>query len=353
MKKNTSIKEYKKIVDLSEVRFIFQPNRITDARYDYSLIQERLLNAVLLNLQYPIKLSSKGEQYSQLSLFSNNLPYIQLIIPLNEIATPSQYKFVRESIQQLVGIVVAIPFKKENSGRNWVRFDNLMKAEIPDKKTRSAKIIIEIDKRVASKLIEIETNEKNIPINYTRFGYEIAQKSKCRYTSKIYKLLCSYKKKGKHEIPIDEFRKWLCIEDKYPEYRDIKRHILLPVQEELFETADCWFDCNEKNFIRRNKYTVTHLNFRIITPIDIEKLKKHRDNIKYLLKYHFQLTDTQINELADTINNKEYSQIANEILDLRHYINNNKEKIENINSYVFTALKNNLVNNYSQLPNSS
>lgn len=48
-------------------------------------------------------------------------------------------------------------------------------------------MVVEIEKEVAKRLMEIEKNERGIPINYTRLAYEIIMHSK--YTPRIYEMI--------------------------------------------------------------------------------------------------------------------------------------------------------------------
>jgi plasmid replication initiation protein len=336
-------KKKKKIVMLPAIRkFIYQPNRVTNAFYDYSLVQERLFNAVMFYLQDAITVSRKGEDYTQLSLFQEykETSYIKIRIPLKEIAIPQNYEHVKKSVKQLASIVVEIPYLDKETKEKRIRYAGLFNADVPDEKTRSSYIDIEIDKRVAKMLIEIDQNQFQQPINYTRFIYQIAQNATNKYTSRIYKLICSWRKKGGFTISLDEFREQLGIELKYKYFNDIKKHILKPVQDELFEKADCWFNINSEDFITKQGNTVTHLNFKVITPELIEEDSKRRDYALNLLRTHFKFQDTHIDKIKVIFNNASMADILFKITQLREYYMENVSKINDITGYVITALLN-------------
>jgi Initiator Replication protein len=333
----------KKLVLLPAIKnYVYQPNRVTNAVYDYSLIQERLFNAVMFYLQGNIKERMSGVQYQQLSLFRkapNNDVYT-LNIPLKEISTPQNYEHVKSSIKQLASVVVEIPFVDESTKKEMMRYTGLIRANLPKDGERTSFIEIEIEKRVAKLLIEIDLNKNGQPVNYTRFVYEIAQNATSKYTSRIYKLICSWKKKGGFTMSLDEFRQWLGIEEKYKYYNDIRKHILVPVQEELFEKADCWFNCSDKDFAIKNGNSVTHLNFKVITPELIEDAGKKVDYIINLLKTYFYFTDANIDEIRGVLDAAVIQALLTKVLFLKEHIDTNRTKITDIPRYVIKTLLN-------------
>jgi hypothetical protein len=279
--------------------YIYQPNRITKAEYDYTLIQVRLFNAVVYHLQDVIHKRIKGVLYKQLSLFDNDLSYISFEIPLKEIASNSaQYGKVKESLKELASIVVTIPYRNEAMNENRIRYVGLFRADIPEQGKRCAKIIIEIDKMVAKKIIDIDLNQKREPINYTKFYYHIALKSRIKYTPRIYQLLCSWRKKGHFVITVDDFRKWLGIENKYKYYRDIKNNVLKPVQNELINlNADCWFDCDMNDFEIKEGNKVISLFFRVMSHEHQAEESKRKDYVEYLLRTHYGFSDEDFRQV--------------------------------------------------------
>jgi len=219
-------------------------------------------------------------------------------------------------------------------------YKGLLSADIPADSKGSGIIEIEIDKRVAKLLIDIEQNKVGQPVNYTRYVYEIAQNATNKYTSRIYKLICSWRKKGGFTISLDEFRKWIGIEDKYKYYTDIKKNILIPVQEELFEKADCWFNCNSEEFVTKQGHSITHLNFKIITPELIEEEEKRRDYIFHLLRTHFKFEDRHIDQIRPLFQKAKTVDILMKITALREYYLDNITKIADVTGYVIKSLQN-------------
>lgn len=336
-------KKQKKIITLPAIKsYIYQPNRVTNAVYDYSLMQERLFTAVIYYLQGAIKLSLDGKNYAQLALFKEyeQSQFIKIHIPLREITIPQHYEQVKKSLKQLASIVIEIPYNDAVTNEGRILYKGLLSADIPEVSNRSSTIEIEIDKRVAKLLIEIEQNKVGQPINYTRYVYEIAQNATNKYTSRIYKLICSWRKKGGFTISLDEFRQWIGIESKYKFYADIKKNILIPVQEELYEKADCWFNCLTDDFVTKQGNSVTHINFKVISPELIQEEGQKRDYIFHLLRTHFKFQDKHIDKVKGIIDGSKASDVLYKITQLREHCVTNSSKIEDVPGYVIKSLQN-------------
>ena len=328
---------------LPEIKnYIYQPNRVTNSIYTYSLIQEKLLNAVIFYLQDAVKLSLKGQDYEQLTLWKDFSKESRIIIhiPLREISIPQHYDYVKNALKKLASMIVEIPYIEQETGKPWQKIRGLLSADIPDKSEYSSHIKILIDKDVAELLIKIDQNNLQQPINYTRFIYEIAQGASNKYTPRIYKLLCSWKKKGGFVISLDEFRRWLGIEEKYKEFDNLKKWILLPAQNELYEKADCWFNCKESDFTIRDGKKITHLNFKIITPELIEEEEKRKDYILNLLRTHFSFTDKHIDQIRPIFDKANTTEIIRKISELKNYHLDNINKIGDITGYAIKSLLN-------------
>ena len=66
----------------------------------------------------------------------------------------------------------------------------------------------------------------NVDRGFTRYIKEIALRAQSRYTIRMYMLISSWKEKGGFSIYVDRFRKFLKLEDKYPEFKDLYRRVI-------------------------------------------------------------------------------------------------------------------------------
>lgn len=253
--KKKPAKEKKSLISIpAEYRkLIFQPNCITNAQYSYTLIQERIFNYIIFYLQTYIKKIMDGEVVKQLKLFTKkgDEEYIDLILPMQAIAKPYQYPDVRGRAIDMTQILVQIK-TKDKFGQNIERVQGLLThVDLTNEECRrTAYLPIRISELVARLLIDIDRKD-GTPINYTSFLFDVALGAENKYTPRIYKYLSSWKEKAKKipnfrkKVTYEEFREWLQIGKKYPEFEQFKRCILWPVQEELREKADFWFDFQE------------------------------------------------------------------------------------------------------------
>lgn len=330
----------KKIIMLPELKdVIVVPNRVVNSRYDYTLIQERIFNNVLYYLQEAVRLNMKGGDYTQLSLFRTTNDNISIDIPLRSISRPDQYDEVRQSAQDLAGIVVKIPMMDARTGKHFISFQGLFSAiAIPVDSKRSSYITVRIAKEVASLLIQMD-HKNGIPGNYTSFFLQVANRSSNKYTSKLYKLISSWKKKGGFYMPIDEFREHFNLTDKYQEFSELKKRVLVPVAKELKENADCWFEVADNTLVKREGKKVVGLNFKVITPEYDDLKSKQLESIYHLLRTHFKFTGEHLKQL-DPIFKGDFNaaNIQYKIVELYEYVRENKKNIGNQTAYVIKSL---------------
>jgi Initiator Replication protein len=343
MRRNQSERQRKYLLSPDLKTIIYQPNKVTKAIYDYSLIQEKVFNTIMFYLQDAIQGRMKGNDYTQLSLFKvDGDNYIKLNIPLKVITKyPQQYPNIIKSLIQLSTIPVTFPFYDEKRKENRIAFSGLITGDFPEKSSYKSTITIIMRREIAKLLIDIDIDNYRRPINYTKYVFEIAQSAKNKYTPRIYKLISSWKVKGQFTISLEEFRKWLGVEQKYKFYRDIKVNILLPVQKELIKKADCWFNCDEDDFLVKNGRIVTHFNFKVFSNDFNEKEEKLRDYAKYLLIDHYNFAEEdflKINSIFQSSNN--IASILEKIAYVQDVIRNSKPPITNVKNYIQTALLN-------------
>ncbi len=344
---NTVIKKTakKKVpITLPEVMTkIYQPNRITQAQLPLTLLQSKIFAYVMLQLQDAIKASMNGNSYHQMELFAHP-DLVKIPIALSEITSnPTQYREVKKAINDLAGVVVSVPYK-DQKGNGMQRITGLIRADIPEKATYSSVINIEIEKRVAEVLINIDRNQDNIPINYTSYYFEIVANSKSQYTGRMYPLISSWMKKGAFSISMDDLKTYLCISDKYTRFYDFKKKVLDLVQKDLYEKSNCWFNCNQRDFKTVEKGKIM-LNFKVITPEFKKEQDKKDEQIIGLLKTHFAFKPNQISQIQEILKDEEVNrnsilQKISEVDDFIYKNNQNPDKtpIENKNNYMLSAI---------------
>jgi len=255
-------------------------NRVTNAIYEYTIMQERVFTWVMYHLQGYINDVMSGKQVVELDLFRPQSDTFMITIPMNVIGKPSQYGDIRLAVEKIAGILV----RMHNVERETVKIAGLFSSvEMPDKEKnkRSNKVVIEMRHDVAKLLIDVDKNDRNRPAQYTKYMLHTAINAQCKHSSRIYKLLCSYREKQIYTIKLEKFRDFLQIPpDLYTDFYDFKRFILAPVAKELKAIADCFFDINDPELVIREGRKVVGLKFNILEPMSEEM---HTNKKKILL----------------------------------------------------------------------
>lgn len=328
---------------------IYQPNAIVHAQYHYTLIQERIFNYVMFYLQHHIKRIMNGESITQLEIFNTQNDDIRIIVPMAYIVpdSPSQYREVRRSAESLATVIVKVPYKHPTTGRDWHCITGLLSVHVPAPsigqgdlltKKRSNNIIISIRRNVAEMLVNIDKKQNGQPQNFTSFLFEVTMTAKNKYTSRIYKFISSWKNRGVKEVKLQDFKAMLGIENSYSSYADFKNKILIPVQEELMQKADCWFDCEVEGFEVRANSQVEALNFKISSEERNLTECKLWNNIWHLLKTHFRISDTQCDQLRPGFKKHQPEDVTYKIIDLNQRLHSQSSDIQNPNAYVMKVL---------------
>lgn len=320
---------------------VFIPNRITNAKYSYTLLQEKILNYVCYSLQEAIKLNMNGKDYRQLELFREiNADRVAISIPINDITAPNHYSEVREAAENLGKSLIRITQTNNKTGKKEIRSLYLFGAVVtPLEKIKKPEITIELSKEVAKLLVEMDMNKMGKPSNYTSFQLQIVINAKNKYTPRIYKLISSWKEKGGFYTKIEEFRSWLELGEKYKTFSELKRNILIPVQRELEGKAPCWFNCKEKSFEDRQGKVVVGINWKVITPVMEEVKEMQIEGVKNLLRIHMGIKDAEMKQLEPIFGDQtDFPKLNLRILNISDYIAANKEKIANPKAYVIQSL---------------
>lgn len=321
---------------------IKQPNRVSNMQYNYTLLQEKIFTAVMLGLQEGIQAHLSGIPFRQLDLFSSQDSYIHIEIPLQSITkNKNHYNEVRETVKALAGIVVRVPGVDPLSGKKGEYYQGFIKGFIPEDFRYSRTITISIEKPIAELLMKIDKKAGGVPINYTTYYWEVVEAAKCKYTPRIYKIISSWKNRGGFVIGYEELRERLMLEDKYKSYKDFKRWVLKPAQEELFEKADCWFNCSEPDFEIKKGKQVVQLKFKVITRKLVDQWKDKIFGLERILREHGRLSQKEIDLLKEDVlvPENDYELLANRILEIISYINENAGKITKRQAYIVTSLK--------------
>ena len=313
------------------ITWLKQSNFATLMSYDYSVLQMRALISVIERLQKAIEVSIAKKNVEQtLDLFTEG-DRLRFSIPIKEFGVlAANYNTLKDCLTKLATLPVVVDGRDPDTGKDCWYIGGLLEAYLPLKYERNVKISVHRD--VARMLVNVERG-------FTKFIKEIAYESKSKYTVRLYLLISSWKDKGGFSIYTDRFKKWLNIQKKYPEFKDMYWYVIRPAYEELFEKADCWFEVAE--IYKENEKQPYKLNFKVIkgkTSEEEDRQFKLRNESLYRM-----LTDTlhfnfeQANEIMKLHTMINYNEIVQKIMYLNEYTQTHKvrDKVK----YFIKALK--------------
>lgn len=77
---------------------------------------------------------------------------------------------------------------------------------------------------------------------FTKYRLSAVAKLGTFYSIRIYECCVQYLHLGSREVPLEEFRSWLDLGDKYPTFKDFKKWVLQPSVTEINESTDVVLD---------------------------------------------------------------------------------------------------------------
>lgn len=194
---------------------------------------------------------------------------------------------------------------------------------------RSGSITLRFDKELKPYLLKLKKN-------FTSFSLSVAIKFKNIFSFRIYELLKQYESIGKREISIDDLRWMLDLDDNtYPLYGNFKQRVIKPIQKELKEKSDIYFDFDE---IKRGR-SINAIRFIIHKqpfPSDQQNLKNAK------AEGQEEAEDVFINELVELLP-KEYQKLASyKKMLIKYFYKNGKNYV--VRNILYANDKSNKIN---------
>lgn len=305
-------------------------NFIATMSSDYSIMQLKIIILIIEKMQADIAKAIKNEQ---LDLFSNHKESISVDIDYKSLGLEScKYGTVRKVAVDMVSTPVTFDVEDPVSGeRGWFCTGFISSVFIPDKYSRF--FSVEIRKEVVDILLRVDKG-------FTQFIKEIAFNASSKYTIKMYILISSWRTKGGFSIDLGKFRKWLMLEDKYKDYKDLYKRVIRPTYEELFERSNCWFEVAE--VYRENESQPYKLNFKVIRqPLsqkDKDLLELKKKNIAVMCERHLYMSGKQITEILNCVDLANADKLTNKIVDLGTYLQKHIGEIKDVSEYCYKSL---------------
>ena len=102
----------------------------------------------------------------------------------------------------------------------------------------------------------IQPNLTGLQREFTRYALSDVAKMTSAYGIRLYELLVQWKG-GHHVVALDDLRRWLQLEDRYPSIKDFKRWVLDPAVEQINEHSPLMVSWGQRKTGRK----ITHLVF--------------------------------------------------------------------------------------------
>lgn len=318
------------LIPLKDETWLLQPIAVTMMRYDYSLIQVRILVSIVESLQAILLGILNGKKSAQLDLFQTREldedGKMPIKLPFKELGVdPNHYPELRTSLKMLASLPVEIPYKT-TEGRKYTKYTNLCDVYIPEDRSYNKYAIIKLDPTVAKRLVSLD-------LGYHRLGKEIVYACKNKYTQRIYMFIESWKDKGRTIIKTIEFRKMLRLESNYKKFSDFCRRVLEPAKQELEEMAskgycDCYFSYSKKYDHGQRGGEPDELIFNIFkadNKIDeqlAEMTESQRNQFQNMLVKYFGFDTERASKLSSRITTNNYQDAISKLIDLRQRFQN-------------------------------
>ena len=202
---------------------IIQPNKVTNARYNYNEVQENILTCIMMALQDHIF----NEKHIQRDLFGNPTVTIDCAnMPTGTNNKNHVWKSCKDLRIKEIEFEWTTPTgKEEEVVTGLINTVRSIKG--------STKIDLEISKWAMPFLLYWGKG-----VGGTQFDCSIALVLKGEHTKRLYKLCSRWKDKGGFTMALPEFRDMLMLEHKYPDNKDLKRWVLEPAKTKINEMSD-------------------------------------------------------------------------------------------------------------------
>ncbi|MCQ2239431.1 MAG: RepB family plasmid replication initiator protein [Bacteroidaceae bacterium] len=195
---------------------------------------------------------------------------------------------------------------------------------------------------------------------YSRYIKEVTRRCKRPTTSRIYTFITAYRKRGEWKVlytelhsmlGYDEYVKGKWVPNKYKDYSDFKKRVLVPAEADLRELAlqeqvDCYFSFEEIPFKGKRGGTPEYILFHIVTtPLGSQHDRQTDDareiiELKSYLQGEFGMNKTDCQGLLTLMGEDgDVKALLDYARHLNQYIKDNEAKIKNVKLYALKSLR--------------
>lgn len=214
---------------------VTQANQLIEARYNLPLGEQRLILTMISRIQ------PTDEDFKEYRIS------VKEFAEFMGIASNSLYKEFHKIQKSIVSRVLVFYEEDGPLVVGWVSSAKYLQNE--------GSVLLSFDPKLKPYLLQLKGN-------FTSSKLEMLLTFKSQYTIRIYNLLRQYELLKEREFDIDVLRDIVGIKrEQYNPYSQFKQWVIKPVQRELKEKADLYFEFDEIKYGRK----VGAIRFRIIT----------------------------------------------------------------------------------------
>ena len=250
------------------------------AEWRHTVPQKRILTRIISALQPQISRIEKGIEDGHFSTLPGDGSRCCLRIPLRDlIKKGNNYNETRKALLSLKEIDGGIILPEISKSGNRTEPPLMLKGWIEDAVIRpyDRHVDLWLERKVVGQLVR--------PFNgLTSLSEKIIFQTDNRYTQRLYELISHWKDKEVFTMSIEKLRKYLVLGDKYPIPSQLINGIIRPVEKELLEIGEVYFNYSCSKLGART----THVNFAIKQKLTVKKEQeinlKLREQITNILR---------------------------------------------------------------------
>ncbi len=264
---------------------LYQDNKITQARYEFSVVEKRLIYKIIEKIRNNYILTDKGDKdlFGDLDIRLTDRDLRGLNTSMKDVYASMRtlktrfYEYDNDERWQLLGIVNEVEHKKKQGV--WR---------------------ITVGKNMVDKFAELARN-------YTAYSLTVAMSLRSEYSQRFYEYCSQYRQSGGWQMSMEDLRFKLKLEEKYIRYASFKKYVLDKAQKELKDIfdkgeSDLYFNYSEIKEGRK----VIGFRFKIIRSKDIDNELKEED-----LLFHVR---NELNAIFQTSTKKKNKQFVDETI---------------------------------------
>lgn len=205
--------EQKKIKEERENLVVKENTLIRKTRYDLSLSEQKILIYIIS------KIMADDKDFKHITF--RIADYIQ-VAGIKQ-RGGSEYEYIKDSIQSIRNKSWWIKEGKKETLFSWIDTATI--------KENIGEVDVVLSESLRPYLLDIKGN-------FTAFNLVNILVLHSKYSVRLYELFKSYLWLGRYEVDLSEFRKILNITDKYEDYTELKRNVILPSIKEINKYTD-------------------------------------------------------------------------------------------------------------------